>query len=275
MATPDYPAPARSLAARSRWIRYPLALILLLGSLAAVYFGWLRERTIVDERVLDVSADTEIVTTTTTSIDPTLTSASTLLLVLLIAALLWPDLTELNVFGVGLKRKIETVAQEAAGAKAESAQLRQTVNELKVEILRVETRSLAASHSESRAEAKVEFVSRSLNDLVGGDVPAATALDTGLVSQVITKWTELSGRLHLNDNLVVKLEVRTEPQYQGPYKARRRFVTEHFDELATAQALWQLAASSPNGLTLEDLRKGVALLDRLLQAADDVRPSIK
>lgn len=127
--------------AKGRTARYVVLLVLLVGYSFGVTFY--RECTVTHSvNVLNK------VSTTTVCGPPTVTSAVVLIAILLAVILLWPDLTEITVLGVSLKRQ---VAQ--ATARAVEAEKKVTVVEeaLQVQQLRIDTAMTAAATATATA----------------------------------------------------------------------------------------------------------------------------
>lgn len=113
--------------------RFTIALTLLvIGVIAAVRYY--RECSVVKT----VNADDSVVTLTTCA-PPTVTSATVLLFLLLVVALLWPDISEITVLGVSLKRKVAEARAAAESARESVAHLRDVVQHQQTQIDAVTT----------------------------------------------------------------------------------------------------------------------------------------
>lgn len=126
---------------KGRTTRYIVLLVLLVGySVGAILY---QECTVT--RSVDALSK---VSTTTVCAPPTVTSAVVLVVILLAVILLWPDLTEITVLGVSLKRQ---VAQ--ATARAVEAEKKVTVVEkaLQVQQLRIDTAITSAATATATA----------------------------------------------------------------------------------------------------------------------------
>ncbi|MGY4856322.1 hypothetical protein [Cryobacterium sp. AP23] len=114
--------------ARGRVLRLWLGGVLLVGyAVAAVWFY----RECISVRTVDADG---LVTSQATCAPPTLTSATVLVLLLLIAALLWPDISEITVLGVSLKRRIADAESRAEAATVGVDDLRATVQLQQIQI---------------------------------------------------------------------------------------------------------------------------------------------
>lgn len=113
--------------------RFTIALALLaVGVVAAVHYY--RECTVAET----VKADDSVVTLTTCA-PPTVTSATVLLFLLLLVALLWPDISEITVLGVNLKRKVAEARAAAESARESVDHLRDVVQHQQTQIDAVTT----------------------------------------------------------------------------------------------------------------------------------------
>lgn len=124
------------------WRPLRISLVFLILTAYAIATLWLyRECSVVSTSTPDAVATTE-----TTCAPPTVTSASVLVLILLVVLFLWPDLSEITVLGVALKRKVEEAKNDAAAAKEQVGALSQLVQSLQIQIT-----STAASASISQS----------------------------------------------------------------------------------------------------------------------------
>lgn len=131
------------------WRRTRLvAAFLLLASYAAAAIWWYRECSVVQ-----VGSEPAA----TTCSPPTLTSAVVLALLLLVVLLLWPDISEVTVLGVTLKRKVEQAKQAAAEARTEAAEAQDEVRNLAtaVQTLQVQLNAVVLSSASSTAAATI------------------------------------------------------------------------------------------------------------------------
>lgn len=88
----------------------------------------------------------------TTCQSPTVTSANVLVLILLVVLLLWPDISEVTVLGVTLKRRVAEAEAEAQKAKEDVAALGIS---LQLQQTRIDTVSAAAAAAAASASANV------------------------------------------------------------------------------------------------------------------------
>lgn len=122
-------------AVKPTWARTRLAIalaLLVIGVVAAI----LNYRECTDTETLD--ADDSVVTLTTCA-PPTVTSATVLLFLLLVVALLWPDISEVTVLGVSLKRKVAEARAAAEAARQSVEHLRDVVQYQQTQIDAVTT----------------------------------------------------------------------------------------------------------------------------------------
>ena len=274
-AAPDLPK--ASLAHRSRWVRYSVAFVLLIALITALALALHTDVT----KVVETTKADEV--TTTTFASPTLTSPIVVLAVLLVLAMLLPDVGEFNVLGIGLKMKVEAIEKKATETQIDTRELRGAVQDLRIELLQVESRAtaLAAAASQSNSSATI-------NLLPDPDVLAAKIAQTvarsnavaelkpgddrdSLVGQVVNQWSELRSTLDLTEANTVR-SWRPQPDMSDDAletlsNARRRFVRVRSADLRTAHELWELAVSEPDRIESGVLRNGAALIAQLLSDA--------
>jgi len=113
--------------------RFGIALGLLIIGVVTAVLGY-RECT--DTGTL--KADNSVVTLTACT-PPTVTSATVLLFLLLVVALLWPDISEITVLGVSLKRKVAEARAAAESARESVDHLRDVVQHQQTQIDAVTT----------------------------------------------------------------------------------------------------------------------------------------
>jgi len=248
----------------SRRVRYPIALLLLVMSILALIFRWYVDRTEVTE------VDTNTVTTTTLNA-PTLTSTITLAVVLLIVALLLPDLSELNVFGVALKMKVEAVEKEAQNANAHARAAQSELQELRIELVRVSASASASAHNS--VQVNLGDLRENLRDALEGvaltsvpRVPDATHREA-LIGKIITGWENLSSILGVDGRLQVGVSLSKDPLKIRRNSARYQFVRQNELQLQTVREIRNAAAHPTEEVRDDDLEDGARLLAYLLDSA--------
>lgn len=255
-------------ATRSRWWRMAIALSISLVALAALVLRWYVDRT------TETVDDGTTVVSTITDTSPTLTSAAVLLAVLLIVSLLLPDLSELNVFGVGLKLRVEAAQAAAKTATEETGRLKDVVQELRLEITRIEVATSANSAAQSGANAStnVTLVTTQVREYAN-ELPPSPDLESeptsrdSLTGRVINQWSEFVALLGLTPKLTIGVNLSKDDANLRSHRARVTFVEDHFPEIRAARDLRNIAAHSSTDLSLQELREGVDLLARLLDRA--------
>lgn len=205
--------------------------------------------------------------TTETCAPPGLDSPITLGLILFAVLLLWPDLSEIGVLGLTLKRQVTHAADSAKKAEQAATSLSAQLSQW---ILTSSTSSASSStefnvytsadaHTVTRA---AEGAERSRDKNPGGG-SLENINEDELVGKVVRKWAELQELLELDNRLRPKLDDSTEraSRLSG---ARLDIVGKWSDELF---ALRRLRNAAAHGADLERARleDGVVLLDSLLE----------
>ncbi|MFJ2370708.1 hypothetical protein [Microbacterium sp. NPDC087665] len=113
--------------------RFGIALGLLVIGVVTAVLGY-HECTVTGT----LKADDSVVALTTCA-PPTATSATVLLFLLLVVALLWPDISEITVLGVSLKRKVAEARAAAESARESVDHLRDVVQHQQTQIDAVTT----------------------------------------------------------------------------------------------------------------------------------------
>jgi hypothetical protein len=208
--------------------------------------------------------------TTTTCAPPGLDSPLTLGLVLFAILLLWPDLSEIGVLGITLKRQIASAADSAKRAEQAATSLSAQVSQW---ILTSSTSSASSStelnvytSSDANTVTRAAEAKEQSRDL-GTDASALKgASEDELVGKIVRKWAELQEGLQLDNRLRPKPDDST--KYASRLSsARFDFVGKWNEELF---ALRKLRNAAAHGADLERARleDGVVLLESLL---DDYR----
>lgn len=97
-----------------------------------------------------------------TCAQPTISSATVVVLLLLVLLLLWPDISEITVLGVSLKRKVEQAKQAAADAKTEAVEAQDDIRDLSAAVqslqLQLNTVVMTTASSSSAATISQTFL---------------------------------------------------------------------------------------------------------------------
>ncbi|WP_131829160.1 hypothetical protein [Mycobacterium numidiamassiliense] len=155
-------------------------------------------------------------TVTTTCGGPTVTDASVVAVGLLLVLLLAPDMSEVGVLGVSLKRRLEAAEQKATDSEAKADRLE---SQLQMQNLRVDTISQnfaaaqatnqvfvvtsdAIKQADTRLPDKIDAFSRgealTPNTVVPSDPSVGTDTpDPFLVSRILENWEILNASLNL------------------------------------------------------------------------------
>lgn len=275
-----------------RWI------VLLLGLVAygAAALWWHRECTVV--KVVEPNSD---LTTTTTCAPPTSTSAVVLAMLLLVLLLLWPDISEVTVLGVSLKRKVEAAAKEAAEAKDQVAALTQLTQSLQVQTTSVATSAAAAAASasvsqnfilpdipwspraSSRVEKSIPELQQELRDLmasgVGLNLDTVREVDEAkehleydalsddeLKMQLIGEWQRFDDLLDIHD---IRRPIRDErlPEREARRRqAQRGFIADYRDTISGVRSL-RNAVAHGRVVERDDVLKGLQALELMTPLA--------
>lgn len=205
--------------------------------------------------------------TTETCSAPGLDSPITLGLLLFAVLLLWPDLSEVGVLGITLKRQVAEAVVSAKKAEQAATSLSAQVSQW---ILTSSTSS-ASTNTEFNVytSADANTVTRAAEgtersrDLNAETAALKDASEDELVGKVVRKWAELQEVLELDNRLRPKLDDSTE-RASRLTGARLDIVGKWNDELF---ALRRLRNAAAHGADLERARleDGVVLLDSLLE----------
>ena len=221
----------------------------------------------------------------TTCAPPTLTSATVLALLLLLVLLLWPDISEITVLGVTLKRKVEEAKQDASAAKDEVAEMRLqlvSVRSSAESAVAVATQAAATAASSAsanvtinnqwrRADQRVlrEEAERVPNSTLEAHADGSLFVDDAdwLTGRIIREWDRLQGALNVAPDLTVRADIATKSGV-ALTNARRDFVGSHRDVLQTLRQLRNAVAQSQD-VPLQDMKAGVDLLSDLNHRLED------
>ncbi|WP_159440975.1 hypothetical protein [Agromyces cerinus] len=255
-----------------RWIRWALAV----AAICAVI-------TVIASRYRECSETTTTaangdISTVIACAPPSLTSASLILLLLLVGLLLWPDLTELTVGGVTLKRKVAEAAQKATDAKEKAESLATTIQILQARIDTFAFSNASASNNiyfgrewtpteSERIQRQAAEAGEFGAEAQSGRGPLENMSDDKLQTTVIREWESLSGRLdlrpsRLRENDPLDAEVR-----QRTRSLQRAFIADFEPQIRTVRDLRNAVAHGQQ-IPREDLVNGLVLLNALNRRAE-------
>lgn len=259
------------------WRRTRLCLVLLaLAGYAAASMTFYRECAVVET----TNKASQVVKTVTTCSAPSVSSGTLLVLLLLAVLLLWPEISEVSVLGVTLKRRVEVAEREAAGAKDDARALAGVVQTMQVQVNAAVANSAAAVASsnttvhvwgkgdaEDLSTLAAEAVRLHEAQAAVEDVPREKFQDGDwLAGKVVRNWETLRDRLRLDARMGVRIKEAVE---DGPVTPRKQaFIEDHWDSLIALRKLRNAVAHSLD-VPLEDMQQGVTLSSDLLQRLDD------
>lgn len=250
--------------------------LLVAFTIAAIWIY--RECTVVRSVDINGLASSEV-----TCAPPTITSATVLLVLLLVVALLWPDISEVTVLGVTLKRRIAAAESKATAAREEVEDLRTTVLLQQVQIDAVVSANSTASavvhnHFGSNAwgaderQRLREESARVANEAGGNRVAGPPDKRGGVAFNVAELKMEL---LEKYESLAEVLDLynlrgRGRPSTEEAQKRRVQewFIADHAPALDSVRQL-RNAIAHARGVSRDDVIEGLVVLDRLLPAAVD------
>lgn len=254
------------------------AVFVLLVAFAIAAIWAYRECTVV--RTVDTN---DLASSEVTCAPPTITSATVLIVLLLVVALLWPDISEVTVLGVTLKRRIAAAESKASAAREGVDDLRATVLLQQVQIDAVASASSMASavvhnHFGSDAwgadeRARLREESSRVADGASGRREGGQSDEPGRVTTSVAELKiELLGKY---ESLAEVLDLHTLRGRGRPTteEAHRRRVQEWFiaDYAPALDSVRQLrnAIAHARQVSRDDVIDGLTVLDRLLPAARD------
>lgn len=255
-----------------RIFRLSIAALLLLGYACAAV--WLyRECTAVRTTAADGSVSLE-----TTCAPPTLTSATVLVLLLLVGALLWPDISELAVLGVSLKRRIETAQAAADNAADGLASLRDVVQFQQTQLEAVTTASASSilnlnfgDTSGLTEEQKTRLQKQA--DEARTETPSPSASDETLNSEILAdadlKLRVLADYEQLSEALGLESRRgRGRPTLRDAHlrEVQRDFIDDHAGPLRSVRAV-RNAVAHAREVSPQELQDALVILSTLNSAA--------
>ncbi|OBG37465.1 hypothetical protein [Mycolicibacter heraklionensis] len=238
--------------------------------------------------ICDIRTETgnDKTTVTKTCNGPTVTDASVVAVALLFALLLAPDMSEVGVFGVSLKRRVFAAEKKASDseAKAEKLESQLQIQNLRVDMLAQNVAAATAQATnnvflytsedikkiDSQLPKKAEAFTR-------GDVTEPTVADWSsaedtetaekeksdarLVTRIIENWEVLAASLDLppyrrvprSDALRIKITANQADQFRFLFEEELQVVRAARNNVAHAKAI-----------PIEDLRSAVDISDQLL-----------
>lgn len=281
-----------------RPLRLSLVFLILTAYGAAVL--WLyRECSVLS--TVAANADT---TTATTCAPPTASSATVLILILIVVLLLWPDISEVTVLGVTLKRKVEEAKKDAAAAKEEVGTLSLLVQSLQVQISSMVVSTAAAASSanisqsfvlpdypwnsreSARVQKSVEELQRELDErrqASGEPVGPSTGhyvegskyldllsnlRDDELSMRLIREWAQFDSMLAIQTFNRPRREDQLSDEELRKRHAQRGFVAEHREAIAGVRSLRNAVAHGKD-VYRNDVIEGLQALALLTSLAGE------
>jgi hypothetical protein len=245
------------------------ASILVFYAIGAIWFY--RECTAVRSYTHGQLQSTEL-----TCAPPDLTSASVFALLLLVAALLWPDISELTILGVSIKRRIAEVESKAAVAKDTVEQLRVALQAQQVQIdAAVSSNSTSTVNNfidpgiwdDRKRDQLKEEVQRAAGHH-GGPEPARSQYEgedeATLRVALLSQYERLTTALGLNS---VRRKGRPSRQEVEARHDQQLFIEDHLGALDSVRELRNAVAHAKD-VPVIDLISGLELLDDLLTDAE-------
>ena len=246
--------------------RYIVLAIVLVAALSAIAFFY---RECVSETTTAPNGD---ITQVVTCSPPTLASSALLIVLLMVVGLLWPDLAEVTVLGVGLKRSVKA-AIDAASVASEGVQTLSRVVE--VQQVRLDAMAIAAATANvnlyfgaaelpqlKEAAAKVEEDAKELGvakpDL--GEVE-----DDSLKIKVIRSWERLNDLLDFSGARLRADRIGGDPDLRPIQQA---FIDDHAQSIRIAREL-RNAVAHDRPVSRPNLVAGASLFDDLIVLAEN------
>jgi hypothetical protein len=241
-----------------RWPRWLIAIVVLLGLIGGLLGS--RFHVCKDETVTKGTQTT----VTHTCNGPGVADAGVVAIALFIVLLLAPDMSEVGVFGISLKRRLAAAEEKASEsiAKVENLQHQLQVQSLRVDTL---TQNVAAASSQATANNTTIIGEELIRELRFGLHEKAQALEQGvapsprkkdrhapdpqLVTRLIANWETISESLG-------------PPQSRSPGAAD--YANAFQEELEVIRAARNTVAHA-KPITHQDLREAVALSNDLLE----------
>ncbi|WP_146086921.1 MULTISPECIES: hypothetical protein [unclassified Rathayibacter] len=256
-----------------RFWRMTVALILTIGyAIAAVWFY----RECSGIRLYEGGA---LQSTSLTCAPPDLSSASVLALVLVVVALLWPDLSEIAVLGISLKRRVEAVEAGGEVIRDEVELLRNTVQ------LQLVQQDASASASTTTSTIIHNYPtpwnaedSLNLQGVSGsgtGLAPESTGSskeersNSDLVVDILREYESLATQAGFN---AVRGRGRPSLAEADRRKRETNFVSNHADAIRTVRNLRNAVAHAQE-VPRRDLERGIELLEELNTEAAKALPA--
>lgn len=272
-------APSVLTAHFGRMIRYMALVVLLVAALLAVAFFY---RDCVEVVTKAVNGD---LSTVTTCGPPTVSSGPLLVLLLVVLGLLWPDLAEVTVLGVGLKRQVE-----AAKNAVEATQGRIGLLEQSIQVQNLHIQTLASSSASNytvlnldgrflnaeRAEEIRELVKATgpTSAAEAADLRATSAdpsaSDETLKLEILANWERLSGLVGLARWKRRDGEHESAPEFsdESLRYLMEEFVEDHERSIQLARSLRNSVAHA-RSIDRSTLMAGANLLGYLVRSAED------
>lgn len=262
-----------------RAIRWAVAAALLVACVVALLNGWFEVCSLETTKSATENASTRKCGA------PAVTDAGTVAVAFLILLLLIPDMSEVGIFGLSMKRRVEAAEKQASESKEQAGRLE---DRLLLQTIRIDGLNQAVANSTAQA---------SIGDIIIGDaaikkavsglpqkeaaykrgadeeaLPAADATpapDAELTSRVIRNWESIAASLDLPPYRPgVRASVSRDPISTTDAK---RFVSLFREELNVVRATRNTVAHA-GSIADDDLLAAVEISERLLAILRDGTP---
>lgn len=231
--------------------------------------------------VCKVESDSDGAIVSKTCDGPTVSDAGVLAIALLLVLVLAPDMSEVGVLGVSLKRRLEAAEQKATDSVQRAERLE---SQLQLQNLRVDTLSQNVAAANAQATNNVYLVSseeikkidselpKKAEAFSRGDVPAPTVAqwspdeenpDPSLIPRIIENWELLYASLDLGPSRRGR-SGDSSPRIKVTASEADRFKFLFDEELQVVRAARNNVAHA-KPITNEDLRSAVDISDQLLE----------
>ena len=256
-----------------RPIRWTVVLVLLTVAIAGLFLGW-----------FEVCSKT----TTKDGIEsacnqPTVSDASVVGSVLLVLLILSPDLSEIGVFGISLKRRLEAAEQKA---KSSEEKVERVTDRLAIQSTRIDGLAQATASAAAQAtvgpifigDKAIEHAQAVLPEkerafLAGRDVSVDETpkppLDYAAIGELISNWEEINSLLGPTP---YRMTQRPPVESSLSEDDVRRFVEIFKEELQIVRAARNTVAHA-GAISPEDVTSAVDISNSLLEILRHRRPA--
>jgi hypothetical protein len=220
--------------------------------------------------------------TTTTCVPAAVNSPVVVIAVLLVILLLWFDVSEVSVFGLGLKRSVDEAKRSAEKAEEAAVFVLQSVQTMNSRIDNAITASASAGATanvtqhthlygglattwQPRLSFQLQDESHKF-DVIQSRQPAQPRNYDGLVGELIRRWATLADFLDIERNISGPKQ-RRDLDENPVTRQRRSFVADYYEQLQLLRRLRNAVAHGAE-VPVDDLETGIQLLIELAERAD-------